>query len=61
MKVRIIRTQDDGRETEENVRYTDEVGEAEGMTDAQIDAMERELKTAGRFWLSATRCARPMR
>ncbi len=36
-----------------NVRCTDEIGEERGMTDAEIDAMERELKTVGRFWLDA--------
>lgn len=62
-KVRIMRTcPETFTETEENIRWTDEIGEAEGMTEAEIAAMEEEILKVGRFWLAndeggGTRCA----
>jgi hypothetical protein len=58
MKVRIRRAIDD---YEINVRYTDEIGESEGMTDQQISAMEDEIKSVGRYWLDADRYVVPAR
>ena len=50
MKVTIYRAIDDAVI---NVRYTDEIGEANAMTDDEIDAMECELKRVGRYWIDA--------
>ena len=52
-KARILYTDPStGNEIEENIRHTDEIGEAEGMTDAQIFRMEDELRKTGRYHLS---------
>jgi hypothetical protein len=56
MRVRILRAIDDH---EINVRYTDEIAESLNMTDDELGKMEAELKSVGRFWLSAdTYCRR---
>lgn len=56
MRVKIIVTDPiTGIETVENVCWTDEVAEAEGMDDAEADAMEAQLRKVGRFYLSAER------
>jgi hypothetical protein len=58
MKCRILRASDD---YELNVRHTDEIAEAEGMTDQQICRMEAELKQVGRYWLNADTYVVPVR
>lgn len=55
MRCRIVRASD---EYELNIRDTDAIGEAEGMTDEQIDAMEETLRRDGRYWLDADRIVR---
>lgn len=56
MRARVVFTNEAGEESVENVRWTDEIAEAEGMTDEEADAMERELSTVGRYHLNADRC-----
>ena len=59
MRCNILRASDDYLL---NVRDTDAIGEEYGMSDAEIDAMELELKRIGRFWLDAGETyARPVR
>lgn len=58
MRCRIVRAEDN---YELNIRDTDAIGETEGFTDEQIDAMEDVLKREGRFWLDATRIVFPIR
>jgi hypothetical protein len=58
MRVQVLRALDDYELT---VRHTDEVGEAEGMSDAEIYGMEEELKRFGRYWLDADRYCKPVR
>ena len=58
MRCRILRMLDD---YELDVRRTDEIGEAEGMADQQIFAMEDELKRIGRYWLDADRYVVPVK
>lgn len=58
MRCEILRASDD---YVLNVRYPDEIGEERGMSDAEIAAMERELKKVGRFWLDAETFVRPVR
>lgn len=57
MRVRIQYTNEAGEMTLENVRWADEIAEAEGMTDAQAEAMEAELQASGRYWIDGARCA----
>ena len=67
MKARILYTDPEtGHESEENIRYTDEIAEADGMTDEELAAMENELRSAGRYHLrpaqnTGGRCAYAMR
>ena len=48
-------------ETIENVRYTDEIGEHEGLTDQEIDEMEIQLKQLGWFYLEPQRRVQTIR
>ena len=57
MRVTIMRLRDDATEHVENVRYTDEIAEDEGMSDADFEAMTAELQQVGRYWLAADRYA----
>ena len=57
MKARIEFTNEHGETTMENVRWTDEIAEAEGMTEAEAARMEEQLRSPGRYWLSVNRCA----
>lgn len=43
--------QSSGRETHSNIRTTDEIAEANGMTDAEAEHMESQLKATGEFML----------
>lgn len=56
MKVRIVRDSDS---YELGVRYTDEIGEDEGMSEQQIIEMECVLRNQGRFWLDSERILFP--
>ena len=58
MRCRILRASDD---YELNIRDTDAIGESQGMTDEQIDAMEDVLRREGRYWLDADTIVRPVR
>lgn len=58
MRCRILRAVDD---YELNIRDTDAIGESQGMTDEQIDAMEDVLRREGRYWLDADTIVRPVR
>ncbi len=60
MKVRIEFTNEAGEISEENVRWTDEIAEAQGMSDEEFEKMESELRSPGRYWIDAQRCAYPL-
>ena len=58
MRCKILRASDD---YVLNIRHTDEIAEENGMTETETCAMERELKTVGRFWLNAETYVKPER
>lgn len=60
MRVKIIRTSEDGAEHLENIRYTDEILEAGGFEDeAECERAETALASVGRYYLTADRVLFP--
>lgn len=57
MRCKILRASDDYIL---NIRDMDAIAEEYAMDDSAAYAMERELKTVGRFWLDADTYAKPV-
>jgi hypothetical protein len=58
MRCKILRASDD---YVLNVRYTDEIADERGMSDAELWEMENQIKAQGRFWLDADTLVMPIR
>ncbi len=57
MRVQIEFINEAGEASQENIRWSDEVAEAEGMSDEEFEKMEAELRASGRYWINGQRCA----
>ena len=54
MRVRVYAVTKSGVEKLVNIREIDEVGEAEGLSNEQMDALETELEIHGHSWVSSS-------